>query len=111
LRSSDLFEDRRFTRSVEDLTIAETGDIVGLTRPDKIGYRGIHIGMLLVDDSSIQLIHNARHVGQALVQSLEEARQHPHHSIIAWIKRPFVKNPNLANNRALLTIGLEALTL
>lgn len=109
VRSSELYADRDFTLPVSDLSKAQTGDLIGLTRPDKEDFRGIHVGVLLVSTEGINIVHNARHVGRAVVQPLDEARQYLHHSRVAWIKRPVVANPTLAQPEALRAVGLEEL--
>lgn len=109
VRSSELYADQNFTQAISDLSQAQTGDLIGLTRPDKQDFRGIHVGVLLVNSNGVNIVHNARHVGRAVVQSLDEARQYPHHSKVAWIKRPIVTNPALARPDALRAVGLEEL--
>jgi hypothetical protein len=109
VRSSDLYEDTLFTRSVDSLDYVQTGDIVGLTREDKADFRGVHMGMLIVSGTDIHVVHNPRHLGQAVVQTLDEARVYPHHSRIAWIKRPIVHNPSLSKPAHLTRLGLEEL--
>lgn len=99
LRSSDLYEDTNYTNPVEDVSQAETGDIIGLCSSDKKGFRGIHVAMVWIDGKNINVVHNARHEGFARIQPIEEAMQHPEHARIAWIKRP------TKENRALLRTG------
>lgn len=93
LRSSDLYEDTNYTNPVEDTSQAQTGDIIGLCPINKNGFRGIHVGMIWIDDSGkIHIVHNARHTGRAQLQTLEDAMKHPKHAKIAWVKRPIREN-------------------
>lgn len=109
-RSSDLYEDIRFTTVVSDLSKAQTGDIIGLTSKDKIGLRGIHMGILVAgQNNELGIIHNARHEGWAKIQTLILAMQHPGHERLAWIKRPIVPNPDKFNPQGLRNIGLDFL--
>ncbi|OGH37737.1 MAG: hypothetical protein A3B44_00520 [Candidatus Levybacteria bacterium RIFCSPLOWO2_01_FULL_38_21] len=102
LRSSDLYEDTNYTSLVEDISQAQTGDIIGLSPINKNGFRGIHVAMIWIDDSKkIHIVHNARHTGGVRLQTLEDAMQHPEHARIAWIKRPIRENPTLLQSEKL----------
>lgn len=109
-RSSDLYEDRIYTVSVSDLSKVQTGDIIGLTKRDKKGFWGIHMGILVAgQNGEIRIIHNARHQGAARIQSLSVAMQYPEHEKPAWIKRPIIPNPGKFDPEGLRNIGLDFL--
>ena len=111
VRSSELFADTIYTKAVDDVSKAKTGDIIGLCKKDKVDYRGIHMGILwLPTDKETYLVHNARHEGHVKLQTLEEAMHYGEHAKIAWIKRPIKNNPSKSNPQALRELGLEYLT-
>ena len=105
LRSSDIYEDAAYTSIVDDISQAETGDIIGLCPVDKKGFKGIHIGMVWVNGENINVVHNARYEGSVKIQPIGEAMQYPKHAKIAWIKRPVKENPTLLQTEALKQLG------
>lgn len=110
LRSSDIFEDTEFTEHIRDIFEAQTGDIIGLRAVGKKDFRGVHVGIIWIDDDSeIHVIHNAKHIGNTRLESLSEAMKHPDHANIAWVKRPIVENTELLSPNQLTEIGFEYL--
>lgn len=105
LRSSDIYEDTEYTSTVEDISQAETGDIIGLCPVDKKGFKGIHVAMVWIDGKNINVVHNARHEGFVKIQPIEETMQHPEHAKIAWIKRPTKENRALLRTEQLRKLG------
>jgi hypothetical protein len=107
LRSSELYKDAEFSKPVRDISQAETGDIIGLRPFGKKGFRGVHIGIILIgEDGEVHIAHNARHVGQAKLEPLGEAMKYPQHETIAWIKRPIVEDSSLRQPEKLAKLGL-----
>lgn len=110
IRSSEIYFDREFTREINDLLQAQTGDIIGLCSLGKKGFRGIHIGIIWRDQADkINIVHNAKHTGAVQTQGLEEAMRYRGHEKIAWIKRPVVQASSFADSEALKKIGLDYL--
>ena len=105
LRSSDIYEDTEYTSPIEDISQAETGDMIGLCPEDKKDFRGIHIAMVWIHEENINVVHNARHAGRVHRQTLEEAMQRPEHARIAWIKRPIRENRDLLRTGQLRKLG------
>lgn len=105
LRSSDIYEDTAYTRLIEDISQAQTGDIIGLCSLGKKGFRGIHVAMVWIDGKNINVVHNSRHEGFVKIQPIEEAMQHSEHAKIAWIKRPIRENLTLLQSQKLRELG------
>lgn len=105
LRSSDIHDDTEYTSVVEDLSQAQTGDIIGLCAIDKEDLRGIHIGMIWINGDTINIVHNARHEGSAKIQPIGEAMQYSKHAKVAWIKRPTRENRKLMRTDRLIKLG------
>jgi hypothetical protein len=110
LRSEELYLDRKFTLPVPDLSRIQTGDIIGVCSRTQQKFRSIHVGIALVDGNTINLLHNAKHIGHAVIQPLDEVRKHIEHEVIAWIRRPIISNPEFANYKILEDLGLDQLT-
>lgn len=110
LRSSELYEDTEYTMRVRDLSQVETGDIIGLRPEKKKDFRGVHEGMIWVDnEGEIYIVHNAKHLGHARIEPLGEALVFPQHEAIAWIKRPIVEDPSLLQSDKLRELGFDIL--
>ncbi len=109
LRSSELYEDQLFTRLIDDPRQIQTGDILGFCEVEKIDFYGIHVGLAWVDNRNLRVVHNARHIGQAQVEDLEEVLAYEKHARLVWIKRPILKNPFLFNPGKLQELGFPFL--
>jgi len=110
IRSSQLYQDTKYTQNIPEVSQAQTGDIIGLCAVGKIGFVGIHIGIIWRDQTDrILIVHNAKHAGASQTQGIEEAMQHRGHEKIAWIKRPVVRASSFADREALKKIGLDYL--
>lgn len=110
IRSSELYADTACTQAVGEISHVQTGDIIGLCPDNKIGFMGIHVGILYVDEAkAIYVVHNARHVGFGQRQRLEDAVKYQAHGKIAWVKRPIINDPALSNPGLLRKLGFEYL--
>lgn len=110
-RSAELFDDSEHTQAIDDLSEAQTGDIVFLT--DETAQREpmwYHVGVLLVGPDGVRWItHNASQNGFAVIERLEDAMANPIYGTIAGIKRAISENPNSADHDFLEEHGLGAL--
>jgi len=112
LRSAELFIDTDYTEFIPGIEEARTGDIIFLTRDGQTDPRLFHVGVLSFDEEGeLYLNHNARHVGFARKEKLEEAMEDPRHAVNAGIKRPIVENPYGQHTYFLVTYGLEHLVI
>ncbi len=110
IRSSELYYDTQYTETIEDVSQAQTGDIIGLAPLEKVGFKGIHMGVIWRDQTNrIHIVHNAKHTGAVQTQDLEKAMQYRGHKKIAWIKRPIVQASSFVDSEALKKIGLDYL--
>ena len=102
--------DKQFTRFVPSVALAQTGDIIGLTRMEQTDPRFVHVGVVSKDDQGdLLLVHNARHEGVVRTQLLADVLLHDLHEIIAWIKRPMIRNLARLNPDFLRRYHLEHL--
>jgi hypothetical protein len=98
LRSREFFEDNEFTSPVTDLSYATHGDVVGLRYAHRVDPKFDHVGIILVKNGVLNLFHNPRHIGHAVIQPLEEARKFAGHEVLDWIKRVNEFDPNLVHH-------------
>ena len=89
LGSLELYYDRTHTQPVKnDAESLRSGDIVGLCSETQGDLANIHMGVVLVEGETINVVHTARHIGKTVVQTLKEAQEYPGHAILAWVRRP-----------------------
>lgn len=105
IRSSELYSDTVYTQTINEISRAQSGDIIGLCLDNKTDFKGIHVGILYIDEKAIYVVHNARHVGFARRQKLEDVVRYPTHAKIAWIKRSIIDDPALWNPGLLKKLG------
>lgn len=108
LRSEELSRDHEFTEPV-DLSQVQTGDIVGVRSAHRSDPKYDHVGIVVVQNEVVSLLHNARHIGRAVIQPLEEAQKYVGHEVLAWIKRVKNFDPSLANHTFLRENRLQDL--
>lgn len=106
IRSSELHSDTVYTQIISGISHAQSGDIIGLRSDNKTDFKGVHVGILYMDEKPIYVVHNARHVGFAQRQRLDDAMRYPAHAKIAWIKRPIIDDSALRNPGLLIKLGL-----
>ena len=89
LGSLEVYYDRTHTRPVKkDTSNLRSGDIVGLCSATQGDLANIHMGVVLVEGETINVVHTARHIGKTVVQTLQEAQEYPGHAVLAWVRRP-----------------------
>lgn len=108
LRSKELLDDTIYTEFV-DVGDIQHGDIIFLTTGDGDDPRLFHVGVVSIIDEEPHLVHNARHIGFAVTQKLDEAVAHPLYAKVAAVKRPVVESPDGQNLDFLVTYGFEHL--
>ncbi|MCL5113954.1 MAG: hypothetical protein M1372_02170 [Patescibacteria group bacterium] len=110
IRSSELYQDTEYTQLVDDVSQAQTGDMIGLCPVGKTDFKGVHVGIIWRDETgNIRIVHNARHAGFLQIQELKDVMKYPGHAKISWIKRPIRQNPAILNPDGLRQLGFEYL--
>lgn len=111
LRSQELSQDQEFTEMVLDLSQVRTGDIIGVRYANRLDPKLTHVGIALVQNEAVNILHNARHIGHTVIQPLEEAQRFAGHEVLSWIKRVKKFDPHFANHDFLNQHGLKGLVI
>ncbi len=109
LRSAELLADTEYTILI-DVAQIQHGDIVFLATEEEQDPKRFHVGLVSLIDEEFHVVHNARHIGYAVTQKFDEARQHPQHKRVVAAKRPVVESSHGQNLDFLVTYGFEHLS-